>query len=153
MADTTGVSGTSGSTSSSSSTSSSVSKSIDVNAFLKLLTAEMKYQDPLDPMSNTESMAQLAQFSALQQESALNTTMTSYVTKQEDTNTSLLSGIATSQATNMIGKDIEASVDGSTVTGKVSGFTVTSDEGVVLTCGDKQVPLVDVYSVKEHTTA
>lgn len=35
--------------------------------FLNLLVAQMKYQNPLEPMSNTESIAQLAQFSALEQ--------------------------------------------------------------------------------------
>lgn len=35
--------------------------------FLKLLLTQMKYQDPLEPMDNQQSMAQLAQFSALEQ--------------------------------------------------------------------------------------
>lgn len=35
--------------------------------FMKLLVAQMQAQDPLDPMSNTEFSAQLAQFSALEQ--------------------------------------------------------------------------------------
>ncbi len=34
--------------------------------FLKLLTTQLQYQDPMEPMDNTEFVAQLAQFSALE---------------------------------------------------------------------------------------
>lgn len=42
------------------------------DAFLKLLVTQMKYQDPLSPMKNTEFTAQLAQFSSLDQLYAVN---------------------------------------------------------------------------------
>ena len=35
--------------------------------FLNLLVTQLSYQDPLNPMDSTESIAQLAQFSALEQ--------------------------------------------------------------------------------------
>ena len=37
------------------------------DAFLQLLVTQMKYQDPLNPSSNTEYIAQLATFSQLEQ--------------------------------------------------------------------------------------
>lgn len=40
---------------------------LDKDAFLRLLTTQMQYQDPLDPMSNEEFVAQLAQFSSLEE--------------------------------------------------------------------------------------
>lgn len=40
--------------------------SLDVDDFLNLLVSEMSNQDPMEPMSNTDFIAQLAQFSALQ---------------------------------------------------------------------------------------
>lgn len=44
------------------------------DAFLQLLVAQMKYQDPLNPSSDTEWISQLAQFSSLEQMQNLNTT-------------------------------------------------------------------------------
>ena len=40
---------------------------LDKDAFLQLLVTQMQYQDPLDPQDNSEYVAQLAQFSALEQ--------------------------------------------------------------------------------------
>ncbi len=40
---------------------------MDKDAFLQLLVAQMKYQDPLEPTSNTEYISQYAQFSQVEQ--------------------------------------------------------------------------------------
>ena len=47
--------------------------------FLMLLVTQMQYQDPLEPMDNTQFVAQLAQFSELEQMSNLNTTVNNNV--------------------------------------------------------------------------
>lgn len=48
---------------------------MDKEAFLNLLVAQMKYQDPLEPTSNTEFVAQYAQFSALEQMQNMSATL------------------------------------------------------------------------------
>jgi flagellar basal-body rod modification protein FlgD len=48
------------------------------NQFLKLLTAQLKYQDPLEPVKDSDFAAQLAQFSSLEQMQNLNTTMEAF---------------------------------------------------------------------------
>lgn len=59
-----------------SSTSKANNSSLDKEAFLQLLVAQMKYQDPLQPTSNTEYISQLATFSSLEEMQNLNSTMT-----------------------------------------------------------------------------
>ena len=51
------------------------SGALDQDAFLKLLIAQLKNQDPLNPMKDTEFIAQLASFSSLEQTSKMNRTM------------------------------------------------------------------------------
>jgi flagellar basal-body rod modification protein FlgD len=64
------------STSSSSTTSSATNSStLDKDAFLQLLVAQMKYQDPLEPTSNTEYISQYATFSELEQMQNMSSTM------------------------------------------------------------------------------
>lgn len=57
---------TSAESNSSSSTSKKSGGSLDKDAFLQLLVAQMKYQDPLEPTDNTEYISQLATFSQLE---------------------------------------------------------------------------------------
>ncbi len=60
---------------------------MDKDAFLQLLVAQMKYQDPLEPTSNTEYISQYAQFSQVEALNNMSTTMelsrySSYVGKE-----------------------------------------------------------------------
>lgn len=48
-------------------------KTLDKTAFLKLLVTELRNQDPMNPMDDKDFIAQLAQFSALEQMQLLNT--------------------------------------------------------------------------------
>ena len=49
-----------------------VEQTLDKDAFLQLLVLEMQNQDPLSPMDNADMLAQLAQFSSLEQMNNLN---------------------------------------------------------------------------------
>jgi flagellar basal-body rod modification protein FlgD len=50
--------------------------------FLKLLTAQLQQQDPTQPMDSTAFVAQLAQFSSLEQMNNVNDTLTKLLTSQ-----------------------------------------------------------------------
>lgn len=56
-------------------TSGSGNTDLDKDAFLTLLITQFQYQDPLNPMEDKEFIAQLAQFSALEQSMAMNESM------------------------------------------------------------------------------
>ena len=62
-------------------TAESTSKSntsVDSHAFLKLMTMQLQYQDPTNPLDNSEMLAQEAQFSTLEQMEALTSSFTSF---------------------------------------------------------------------------
>jgi len=61
------VAPTSSSTSASTTSATTSAATVDYNSFLKLLVAELKNQDPTEPMDATQYMAQLASFSNVEQ--------------------------------------------------------------------------------------
>lgn len=70
---------------------------LDKNAFLQLLVAQMKYQDPLEPTSNTEYISQLATFSELEEMQNM------AASTDKDRATSLVGKIVTMQVTSANG--------------------------------------------------
>lgn len=79
--------------------------------FLKMLTAQMQYQNPLDPMNDQEFIGQMTQFSSLEQLQNLNDTMTS----NSQWNMLLSQTINNTMATSLIGKTVTASANITTV--------------------------------------
>ncbi|MEM7519449.1 MAG: flagellar hook capping FlgD N-terminal domain-containing protein [Pseudomonadota bacterium] len=55
--------------------------SSDFETFLKMLTAQARYQDPLEPLDSSEYAAQLAQFSMVEQQVLSNDILTSLTTQ------------------------------------------------------------------------
>ena len=87
---------------------------MDKDAFLQLLVAQMKYQDPLEPTSNTEYISQYAQFSQVEALNNMSTTM------------------ELSRYSTYVGKEvIIESTDGSGKSTQTRGFVdyVTFEEG------------------------
>ena len=66
MVDVSGITGYVGS-GNNNTNSSSQTLSADMNTFLTLLTTQLRYQDPLDPMDTAEFTNQLVQYSAVEQ--------------------------------------------------------------------------------------
>ena len=80
--------------------------------FLKLLITQLQNQDPTEPMENQEFIAQMAQFSSLEQMTNMSTSfakMASFISSQE--------------AANTLGKTVELNVGDTTTTGIVEGAT------------------------------
>lgn len=65
---------------------------LDKNAFLKILATQLSNQDPLNCQDNTQYIAQMAQFSALEQSQNLNTSMNKVLLTQMISEGSLLVG-------------------------------------------------------------
>ncbi len=57
---------------------------LKMDDFLKLLTSQLQYQDPLEPMKDTEFVAQMASFSSLDQMSSLNKNFETFMQGQMD---------------------------------------------------------------------
>ena len=72
--------------------------------FLKLMVAQLKNQDPLNPSSNQEFAAQLAQFSSLEQMTQMNKSLEAGLTNDLQLNQSLNN----STATRFIGREVHA---------------------------------------------
>ena len=102
---------------------------LDKDAFLSLLVTQMQYQDPLSPMDNTEYLAQLAQYSSLEQMTNVASKLGEVYTLVENIDSSVLVG----QLSSMIGKDIQWSSDGKTFyEGTVTGVSVTDGKTSVI---------------------
>jgi flagellar basal-body rod modification protein FlgD len=103
-------------------------KLLDYNAFLHLLMAQIKYQDPTDPRDPTEQIAQLASFSAVEQGVKTNAKLDS-----------LLTAYSLSQADAVIGRTI-TSADGET-SGKVKSVRIVDGGAVAVLENGKEVTL------------
>jgi flagellar basal-body rod modification protein FlgD len=68
IAETTTQQNTAAAQASTSATAKSPSLTSDFDSFIQMLTAQARYQDPLDPIDSTEYASQLAQFSMVEQQ-------------------------------------------------------------------------------------
>jgi flagellar basal-body rod modification protein FlgD len=80
----------------SNSSTKKTSDGLGENAFLQLLVTQLQHQDPLQPQDDTAFLAQLAQFSSLEQLTAINGSLTQLVTLAGGTSSSSTSDSATS---------------------------------------------------------
>ncbi|NLS18068.1 flagellar hook assembly protein FlgD [Rhizobium sp. P40RR-XXII] len=105
--------------------SASASASLNYNDFLQLLIAQMKNQDPTDPMDASQQISQLASFSQVEQQIQTNSHLETVLQNQW-----------ISQASDYIGKEI-MSADGKT-TGTIKQVSVYTDGVIAETdAGDK----------------
>jgi len=121
---------------------------LDKNAFMELLVAQLKNQDPLEPASNEEFVGQLATFSSLEQLENVNDNIGTLALLQQSN--ALLSQLTESSA--LIGQTIEWTdyETGEPGSGVVQSVKV-EDGTAFLDVGDQMVALLDVTSVNGTT--
>lgn len=109
---------------------------LDKDAFLQLLVAQMKYQDPLEPTENTEYISQLATFTQLEETQNMENTLRQ------------------SQANDLVGKQVILKVT-SSVTGEtsyVSGpvdYVIHENNETYLSVNDKLYSIDDLDTVAD----
>jgi flagellar basal-body rod modification protein FlgD len=112
--------GTNSTSSSTTSADAGITSQLGPSAFLQLLTTQLSNQDPLNPMDDTQSVSQLAQFSALQASDNLETSFSNFQ-----------SNFAVLQSSQLIGQTVtvnstDASGNSSAITGTVSAISVVN---------------------------
>jgi flagellar basal-body rod modification protein FlgD len=109
--------------------------------FLKLLVAQLSAQDPMNPVSNTDFAAQMAQFSTLQTTQTMQTNMAA-----------VQAGTGVLVADSLLGKTVNLQTsDGQTITGVVSTVQYQSGSPTV-TINGQVYNLSQVTSVSQTQT-
>lgn len=112
---------------------------LDRDAFLSLLVEQMRNQDPLEPVGNEDFIAQLAQFTSLE-----NSELTA------DRLGSLLQVEQLGQGAALVGRKVSfrSPTSGEVLPGIVSGAELTN-QGVYVDVGGERVPLSNVLRVDD----
>lgn len=117
------------------------SSKLDQADFLKLLTQQLQYQDPMEPMDNAQFVSQTNQFAQLQ-------TLT-------DMGTNISQNNAIMQTLTLVGKEVDlVNPDDpkTTIKGVVTESRFTST-GATIVVDDKEYPISLVKSVRASSTA
>jgi flagellar basal-body rod modification protein FlgD len=124
-ATTTGAANTTG-------TKTSGSKTLDYNAFLQLLVAQLQNQDPTNPSDPTQFVSQLASFSAVEQQVNTNAKLDALLTQSAlSEGANYLGRTVTSADRSISGKVASVQYASGTLTATLTnGHTVVLDSGV-----------------------
>jgi len=109
------------------------SNTLGKNEFFKILAAQLQNQDPTSPASNTEFIAQLAQFSSLE---------------QLQTIASSISSMSVMQSAGLIGKTAVVESDGTSITGKVESILIQDSVPYAVIDG-KNVPVSSITQISQ----
>ena len=105
--------------------------SMGMEDFLKILLTQLTYQDPLQPMDNQEFMAQMAQFTALEQSQQVNEKISLLVANQAALQSIGLIGRAV-DLTTAEGNKLSGTVSALSLSGESPSLTVTTSAGATL---------------------
>lgn len=119
-------------------TTSSGNSSVNQEEFIELFLAQLNYQDPLEPLNNREFLAQLAQFSSLEQSRLSNQSLNN-----------LLQMNSSDQAMSLLERDVEVrTTSNNTFVGKVSAIQYTSS-GMNLTVTSQDGNFINNVSLSQ----
>ena len=111
------------------------------DAFLQLLVLQMRHQDPLDPMDNSQMIAQLAQFSSLEQMNNLNDSF-----QELSGNVDQLNFIS---ANSLLGREVNGvDLDGQQVSGVVQSVHLNGSV-VYLAVGEQMMSMAGVIGIEQ----
>jgi len=121
-----------------------IGKSLGKDDFLKLLVAELKNQNPMDQTDNKQFIAEMAQFSSIEQLTNLQTGIDRLTMFME----SMALGVQLSEGSGLIGKEVTGIEPntGKTVTGIIS--SVRMDNGKVI-LEPLEISLEDVKKISK----
>ena len=109
------------------------SSSLGMEDFLKILLTQLTYQDPLKPMDNQQFMAQMAQFTNLQQTQQLNDSIKTLITNQ-----------AALQSVGLIGKTVDITTQSGTASGTVSALSLSGEAPMITVRTSTGATLTDI---------
>jgi flagellar basal-body rod modification protein FlgD len=136
------ISSLSSAATSAASTSAAGTPSLSQADFFKLLITQLQNQSPLDPVSSSDFVSQLSQFSTVQGIQQLNTNLSSFLATQ---------GI--SQAASLIGKPVSYDPgNGNLVSGTVDSVALDASGKMQLMVGGKSVQLTQLRSISNPKT-
>ncbi len=115
--------------------------SLDRDAFLKLLVAQLKYQDPTNPADASQITAQSAQL-----------TMVDRLNEMAESFQSANALARMSLASSLVGKDVSFLDNGAYVWARVDGVSIDGDD-VILSAGGRAVPFEAVGAVLAPPTS
>jgi flagellar basal-body rod modification protein FlgD len=116
-----------GPSASSQSSASNPNAALSKDGFLKLFVAQLQHQDPMSPMDTSDSVAQMASFSMVEQ-----------ITNMAGSNSKIEQALTTSSAVGLIGRTVSyTDADKTTKSGVVEGVSTDKDGKTSLTVGGK----------------
>jgi len=130
-----GVTSTSATQTSSTATSQTSKNKLDEDDFMLLLLAQLKTQDPLEPMSNQEMMSQMTQLNSLTALKGMQEAITKSAYYQQ-----------LSYGSSLINKEVGWNGEEGVERGVVSGVIVENNN-VFVKVGDKQIAISDILDV------
>jgi len=130
-------------------TTETVKNTLGKDDFLKLLIAQLRYQDPLSPLQDSDFIAQLAQFSSLEQQTNIATAIESLKEHMVILNSQSL----LVQGAAMIGKEVVAKgPDGKEIVGIISAVKWLDGE-LTLMIGDTKLAMEDILEIRVNPSA